>query len=181
MGFIDRVVNKLANSIVAKQKAREIEVIKEVEVVREINSGPNKDDLIESLNYLARLSSELSEKHSNSSIMLLGGTGVGTQHVSSIVGSNASLQSSLLEACRRSDSLRDLICNVSQEILISEMNDEDDIESSQRLKDILSRENPIESAFEIPTSKINNLSEDDVDDIISKMLGPRKDKPGKDS
>ena len=191
MGFIDKLVNKLANSIVAKQKAKEIEVIKEIEVVKEVevvrevvkevNVGPDTDDLIGSLNYLAKTSLEISNKHEDSSIMLLGSTGKAGQHVSSIVGGNRSLQSGLMEACKKSEGFRNLICDVAQEILLSEMKDEDDIESSQRLRDVLSRDNSIESAFEIPKSNINNLSDDDIDDIISKMLGPRKDKPGKNS
>ncbi len=185
MGFIDKVVNKLANSIVAKQKAKEVEVIKEVEVVKEVvkevNVGPNTDDLIDSLNYLAKISLEISNKHEDSSIMLLSSTGKTGQHASSIVGGNRSLQLALMEACKKSEGFRNLVCDVAQEILLSEMKNEDEIESSQRLRDILSDSRSSERAFEIPTSKIDNLSNDDIDDIISKILGPKKDKPGKDS
>ncbi len=179
MKFINSLIEKLARSIVDKQEAKEITVVKEVEVVKEIevNSGPDVKDLFSSLNYIAKLGFKLSEEHEGASIMLLGGTGT-DKHVSSIVGNNASLQMALMEACGRSEHLRSLICDVAQEINISEMREQDMEEANQRSIELSSKN--ISNSFKIASLK-GDLTEDDVDDIINDILGPRRKRPNKDN
>ena len=182
MEFFKKIANNIVSRVLEDQTKKQIELMSKItELEKSISKSTltNKQEepslsTIEELNKLTKRIKEVVEQDSDSSVLLL--SRLGKSHSTLILGSKEDIADSIRFASKEDGSFSNLVAQVGHDLFMNEINDKEQASylSEEKNSSEISKEIHVPgvgNVLGIRIDDVDNISNDQVDDIINKMIG----------